>query len=1596
VGDDGPAPIEESVFLIEGVLERVVVLVPDDRREAVEAFTRAYLRRLPPDAQASVEELAHQTLGLFAFVDARTQDIEVRVFNPTPETHGYGARGAVVEVAVDDSPFLLDSITNEMVSHGLEVAWVLHPVIGTERGPDGRLLRVRHARHTTSRESVQHYQLTSALPADEGAALERALLSVIGDVRATVRDFHPMVGRIDRMIDLVRVASGHLPDAEIAETIAFLDWLRDDNFVFLGYREYRMFETDEGTAVQMVPGTGLGILADEGRSRLENPVLLSELAADVAARYRGRDLIVITKTNRLATVHRRAKMDYLAVRVFDPDGETSGEARLLGLFTSRAYMERASSVPILRRKLAEIVQAEDLIEGSHDHKTIVQLFEGFSKHDLFAAPTPALQHDLVALLALQEQQRVRLLVRRDLLQRSVSILVALPRDRFNSALRRDLQELFMERFNGTSVEYHLALGDADPAQVHFTVWVEWGSIPEVSIDELEEEVYELARSWKDRLAEVLARTGGEAWARRLVDRWSGRFPEYYTTGTELEVAACDIERLAELEASGEPFLVGIHNERDTSKSDLLTRVVMYRSDGKRPLSELVPALEDMGLEVVEEVPTRLEGEGDYFIHDFGVLGSGRVPLDVEAVGDRIAETLTAVWGGRAESDSLHRLIVEAGLDHHQVAILRAYRTYWRRVRSVFTVVYVNDTLVEHAGVAADLVRLFGLRFDPESTAVGYLDLRASIVARLDEIPSLDQDRILRAFLRMIEATVRTNAFLPDRGALAFKVRSSDVPDVPDPKPFAEIFVIGPEVEGVHLRGGPIARGGIRWSTRREDYRTEVLGLMKAQMTKNAVIVPTGAKGGFVLRNPPTDPGLLREAIAREYEVFIRGLLDVTDDLVDGQVAHPKGVLVHDGPDPYLVVAADKGTATFSDAANRIAAEYGFWLDDAFASGGSTGYDHKALGITARGAWESFERHFREMGIDPATDEFTAVGVGDMSGDVFGNGMLLSDRMKLVAAFDHRHVFVDPEPDPARSFAERRRLFEMPGSSWADYDPAALGPGGGVWPRTAKRIRLPEEAGRVLGTDRLDFAPDELIAVILRAPVDLLWNGGIGTYVKASDESHEEAGDRANDAVRADGSELRCRVVVEGGNLGLTQRGRIEYARAGGRINTDFIDNSGGVDCSDREVNLKILLGEAERRGEIDRAERNAIVAAAADDVVHAILYDNFQQAQIVSQERAASTRRMDAYERLMVVLTESGILDRSLEGLPSSEEMAELARAGRGLSRPELAVLLVDAKRWLKESLVDSGLPDDEVFDTDLLGYFPREVSRRFGHLVPAHPLRRELVSTLLANEIVNAEGAVFVSRLCRQTGAEPADVVRCYRIARDVTGAVAHWEAIEALFGKVDLDTWTELMDRADGLMASLTRWYLGHARRAPLRATAEAGASAFQTLLEGLPECGPEAWRDGIVAGIEELGRLGVPEPVARRHVLAEALLHAPDVLELAVATSRSPVEVMGVMLHVSRAVGLDRLLAGARSVQPSDPWERWGLQTMQDELASVERRLTAAVLADSTLPPPEAVSHFLAERASALARLVRFMRSLGDRPPGELSSLLVATRQIETLID
>ena len=1585
-----------AVDVLDAVLEFIARDYSGPKAEAISAFAKAFLRRSETGALGA-EATYRLILDFYEFADARRDPIGVRAFNPTVAEQGYELGGAVLQVNVEDMPFLFDSISSELVAEDLHVKRVLHPVVGLSRAPDGGIVTVGHAREAAHRESFQHYELTRPLTEGEISRVEEAVFEVLVDTGRAVRDFRPMLEVVSRMTNLAQQASPRYSKQEVEEAVAFLRWLREGNFVFLGAREYEVTPSPDGPMVQAVPGSGLGILSEVGQSHLAKPTLLSDLSSELAGRFLEGPLIVITKTNREATVHRREKMDYLGLRTVGPDGETTGEIRLIGLFTAKAAMAPAFLIPILRRKLDAIVEAEDLIEDSHDHKAVIQFFDGFSKQDLFAAPTEDLRREIMGLLGSQERNKVRLFVRRDLLQRSVFILVALPRDRFNANLRKELQRLFKERFRGSSVDYHLNLGETDPAQIHFTVWVDESLVPEVPFDELEREVIQLTRSWQDQIVDHLTAMEGEAEAVRLASDWCAVFPEYYRTATAIDIAAGDIVQLARLEDRGRPFVVGVQNETHSSHGEPLTRITLYRAGGKKPLTELMPALEDMGLQVVEEVPTRLKGAGKHFIHDFGVLSPAGHTIDVEECGGRIAEVLEQIWGGVSDTDSLNELVIVAGLSARQVHILRAYRTYWRRVHSLFTDSYVNETLVKNPHVARRLVALFEERFDPARSDSDGSELRTQILADLDSVPSLDEDRILRGFLALIEATERTNAYLEKADVLSFKLRSADVPDMPGPTPMAEIFVLGHGVEGIHLRGGPVSRGGIRWSTRREDYRTEVLGLMKAQMTKNAVIVPDGAKGGFVLRHPPEEPGALREEVARQYSAFISGLLDITDNISQGQVVHPAGVRIHDGEDPYLVVAADKGTATFSDLANGLAARYGFWLGDAFASGGSAGYDHKDLGITARGAWKSLERHFRELGINPDADEFTVVGIGDMSGDVFGNGMLLSERIRLVAAFDHRHIFIDPNPETATSFTERQRLFDLAHSSWGDYDTTLLSPGGGVWARTEKRIQLAPEARKALGVEQAEFSPNDLIHAILKAPVQLLWNGGIGTYIKASSETHEAVGDRTNDALRADANDLRCAVVVEGGNLGVTQAGRIEFAERGGRINTDFIDNSAGVDCSDREVNLKILLALAIQEGQLAVEDRDELIASVSDDIVAGVLYDNFLQAQILSQETAVTSARFQEYEELMTDLEKDGILDRRLEGLPSTEEMEQRAHEGAGLTRPELSVLLSDAKRSLREALVDSVLPDDAYLLVDLERYFPSSVVARFKSLLAEHPLRKRLTATLLANEIVNSEGPTFVTRLCARTGAEKSEVVKAYRIARDVSRAAERWEAIEEIFEDVDLATWAELMRGADELVGNLTRWYLAHTpARIGLAEVIEGSSEGFRAVEQVMEVGGSDEWRARRGAYIADLVGRGVPEGAARWHAYVPVLVNAPGAIELARLYGRSPADALEVMLAIGQAVSLDRFEVIVSDFVPVDPWQQWALQTLEDDLIAIRRRLAAAVLDEAgDRAPQDAVDHFLVERAHTVARLVRFMRVFDEAPLDDLAPLIVGVRQVRTLL-
>ncbi len=1581
---------------LDQLVERIVA-ADAATRDVLAAFARAYLSRFPQERLAAwpEDELGAHVRHLFEFAaDRRGDDVEVRVFNPTVETAGYAPGGAVVEVAAPDMAFLVDSITNEIQSRGFNVERVVHPVVGTGRDATGHLVEIKPARTSILRESIQHYELSRPIGEHDAAELEAGVRRVLLDVRRAVDDFEPMQGAIYRMIKVTRDGAARYSKEEIDEDVAFLEWLLDLNFVFLGYREYRIAPGVNEPELSVVPGSGLGILRDDTESGFASPVPMSEVRPSLRARYESGDLLVISKTNSPSRVHRNAKMDYVGVRHIGPDGTVVGEARMVGLFTSKAYMAAADSIPLLHRKLTQIIEAEDLIEGSHSYKEVVGVFNSFPKDELFTTPTPDIRRSIVGLLQLQEQRHVRLFVRRDLLRRSASVLVVMPRDRFNAALRHRLQALLLERFAGTSIDYRLSLGDADTARLHFTVWVAGGEVPDVSIEVLEAEVVAEAQTWEERLAvEVDARHGPER-GRALLDEWAGRFPDHYRASIPLSIAAGDLGRLDELVAGTGQAVVGLQNE--PGPGEQLTRLAVYRSNGKLELSAIMPTLEALGLRVVEEKPTRLRGgDGGLFIHDFGVLDLDGAMLDLDDVAERVAETVVAVLEGEAESDSLNRLIISAGLDHRQVTILRAYRTYWRRVSPGFTVEYINDAFAAHPEIAADLVELFATRFDPGLSEAEEAPTLARILFELDKVASLDEDRILRGFLGLVLATKRTNVYLPGTESLSFKFRSSEVPAMPEPAPLFEIFIYAREVEGIHLRGGPVARGGIRWSTRKEDYRTEVLGLMKAQMTKNAVIVPTGSKGGFVLRRPPADPTELRDAVRAGYTIFIRGLLDVTDNLVDGTALHPAGVRIHDGGDPYLVVAADKGTATFSDDANTIAAEYDFWLGDAFASGGSAGYDHKALGITARGAWESVKWHFRELGTDIMHEPFTVVGIGDMSGDVFGNGMLLSPHIRLVAAFDHRHIFIDPDPDAGTSFAERRRMFALQRSSWEDYDGSLISAGGGVFSRAAKRIDLSDEIRLALDTDAHQLTPDELIQAILRAPIDLLWNGGIGTYVKAASETNEQVGDRVNDALRVNGFELRCRVIGEGGNLGLTQAGRIEFARGGGRVNTDFIDNSGGVHCSDREVNLKILLGLAEARGELDRVGRDALVTDVVDDVVSAIVYDNFLQAQIMAQEVHGSADRLEAYEDLMSLLESEGALDRGIEWLPTTDEMSERARLGEGMTAPELAVLLAYSKRSLRDWLLDSALPDWNDFADEAREYFPAEVVRRFGDLIPEHPLRRELVATIVANRVVNSEGATFVTRLMSETGAAAEQVVRAYHIARDVTDASNRWRAVESLVGRVPVDVERDLLGGIDGLVEDIARWYLTNPSTEFMSEVTANAKPAFDEMDEIIAGIGPAQWRADRDAAVVVWTEQGVPAEVAIRHVYQEELVHAPDVIEVAQRTGRSVRDVAQLFMLIGPVFEIDWLEEQVAGLPAAGRWHRRAVKTVEDDLVLLRRQLAEHVLAGSDAAIPQAaLDRYLVEHTQELGRLTRFMRSLAIDGVDDVASVIVAIRQIRSL--
>jgi glutamate dehydrogenase len=1581
--------------------------------DRVLCYLRAYYHRvatedLPSPSRLAAVAEAHARLGLHRPQGRAT--VQVRAAGPAYLGHG-APSSLVVDIVTDDMPYLVDSVTTRLNRHQAEIRLLVHPLLRVRRDVAGDLHEIvglcsdesAPAGDGELTESWIHVELDPPSDRVTAGQLETDLRLVLDDVRVAAEDHSRMAAAARRLAAGLAAEPGR----DAAESGDLVRWLADGNFTFLGYREYDLMRTPDGAALRAVPGTGLGILRHTRPGR--DP--LRRLSAQVAARAQDpTERLVLAKSNSRSTVYRASYLDYVSVKKLGPDGAVAGEFRFLGLYAHAAHTAPVTSVPVIRGKVAHVLAEAEMSPDSHDGKDLVEILEDYPREELFEISAEELTPIALGVLRLSERKQTRLFLRRDRYGRYMSCLVYLPRDRYTTKVRLRTQEILREALNGASVDYSATVGDSILARLHVVVRAERGrTVPQVDATALERRLAYAVRSWdEDFSGEATARLGEDR-ARALLELCGARIPETYQAAVSPQDAVGDLSVMLGLRESGQEFAVRLveHPERWT--------LVVYRSGSPITLSDVLPQLQHLGLEVVDEHPyqfTGSSGAGSFWIYEFGL----RTPAVAAAGGLRqiFEDALTALWHGQTDDDGFNALVLSAGLSWREVTILRAGARYLRQAGLRFSEDYMQRALRSNAPITRLLVRLFESRFDP-ARQIGAAErceaIAEEIRGQLDEVVSLDHDRILRAYLALIDATLRTNYYRQASPGgvggpryLVLKLDPGDIPGLTRPRPKYEIYVYSPRLEAVHLRFGRVARGGLRWSDRLEDFRTEVLGLVKAQEVKNVVIVPSGAKGGFVCKQLP-DPGD-REAYQAEvlacYQTFIAAMLDVTDNIRADQVVPPPDVVRRDGDDPYLVVAADKGTATFSDTANEIAGRYGYWLGDAFASGGSEGYDHKKMGITARGAWESVRAHFAALGMNPDADDFTAAGIGDMSGDVFGNGMLLSEHIKLVAAFDHRHVFIDPDPDPAVSFAERTRMFALPRSSWADYDPALISPGGGVWPRSAKSVPVSAQARAVLGLDPAASAlpVDELISAILAAPVDLLWNGGIGTYVKASRESHADAGDRSNDAVRIDAPRLRARVVGEGGNLGLTQAARVEYSLGGGLVNTDFIDNSAGVDTSDHEVNIKILLANGIRAGVIASGARHQLLNDMTGEVAALVLRHNYRQNMALAAARAQAPSLLHVHARYLRKLIRDKELDPEQDMLPGEREIAERRSAGGGLTTPEFALLLAHTKISATQEVLASSLPDDPYLRRVLDAYFPAPLRAPFAGQMETHPLRREIITTSVVNAMIDTSGTTFGFRLNEETGASVPNMTRAWLVAQDVFGMPAFWRQVEELEGRVDLGAQITLLLEGRKLTERAARWLL-HNRRTPFDIEATVGffTGGVQTVRGALPKL--LTGRD--LSGFEErrdsyLG-LGVPAELAEQVAAMVPTYSAFDIVQVAALAGRPIEQVAEVYFDLADRLQITRLRDRITALPREDRWSTMARAALRDDLYAAHASLTRDVLGVSgsgaAQSPEERLAAWAAGNETAVAMADQMLGEIWESERFTFTTLSVALRAIRTLV-
>jgi len=1535
-------------------------------------------RAAPEDLLAyQARDLARLAQDAWAFLgERRPGTAKVRIVSPVDDGDRLNAI-SVIEIINDDKPFLVDSTMGQLAELGVEIRLVAHPLVTVARDADGLLTDFGSG---PLRESFIHIH-TERIP-DEArrSRIVKALGDALTEVHLAVSHWRPMIERVDEVIADLKANPPPLPPAEVAEAVEFLQWLLMDNFTFLGVRSDAYDDTTGVLAEQ--PGSVLGILHHRpsevltaGGERLALP------AAGRAMLHEPQALIVI-KTNQRSRVHRNVTMDLVGVKRYDASGRLVGVFRVVGLFTSTAYTRSTAGIPYLRRKTASVISRAGLGANSHSGKALAAVLEQYPRDELFAIDEDTLLGFGLAILQLEERPRVRVLARRDRFDRFVSVLVYVPRDRFDSAVREEIGVFLADAYRGRVTSYTLFFPEGRLVRAHFVVARGKGEMPSPGRAELEGGVTDIVRTWSDALVDAINEAHDAGRARTLLTRYQHAFSQAYREAFSPLDAVNDvrmIERLSAERPLGVDFYQHVWGEIRTVGLKIWSR-------GRPiPLSERVPVLEHMGFRVVDESTYQVhgpeDGNADFWLHDMMLAYASGGGHDFGSLRAALEACFVKVMSGQAENDGFNALVLAAGLAWRDVAMVRGLARYLRQIRVPYSQDYLWTTLVKHAELAARIVELFHARFDPRldmteagsGRAAREAAIAAGIETALEAVESLDEDRIIRHFVNVVQAAVRTNFFQigadgQPKNEIAVKFDSRKIDGLPLPRPLVEIFVCSPRLEAVHLRFGKAARGGIRWSDRPQDFRTEVLGLVKAQQVKNAVIVPVGAKGGFV---PKPMPSGNREAIQAEgvatYRVFMATLLDLTDNIgTDGAIVPPPDVVRHDGDDPYLVVAADKGTATFSDIANGIAREHGFWLDDAFASGGSAGYDHKKMGITARGAWESVKRHFREMDIDIGRTEFTTVGVGDMSGDVFGNGMLREPTTRLVAAFDHRDIFIDPSPDPERTFAERRRLFELPRSSWQDFDKALISYGGGVYSRALKEIDLSPEAQAALGFDQAKATPQEVIRAILRAPVDLLFFGGIGTYVRASMEGDESVGDRTNDALRISSADLRCKVVGEGGNLGMTQRGRIEAAQRGVRLNTDAIDNSAGVNTSDVEVNLKIALSLPMRDGRLAREERDTLLAGLTDDVARLVLRNNYQQTLALSLAERRGLDDLGFQQRMMQTLEARHLLDRTVEVLPDDLELTERRRRRAPLTRPELAVLLAYAKLSLKDDLLNSKVPDDPYLGRELNRYFPSAVADRFPDALAHHRLRREIIATQLANSMISRGGPTLVARIADETGASPARIAAAFAAVRNSYDLIGLNGGIEALDGRIAGKLQLELFAAVQDLLLDRIVWFLRHVDLdRGLAAVIEHYQSGIAAVAAALDDVLIDAARIARATRATELAGAGVPETLARRLADLPWMIPAADIVLVADRSGKPVADVAATYFAAGAYFRIDHIATAARGIPLADYFDRLALDRALDAIGDAECRIAAEMMSDGAAGA-DAVDQWVKSRGEEAERV------------------------------